>query len=50
MSLYQHSRKQKCIFVNILEYYIIDQDILKDFFLSKALIIAASNVLKVPAL
>ena len=36
--------------INILEYYSISQDILKDFFLSKALIIAASNVLKVPAL
>ena len=36
--------------INILEYYIINQDILKNFFLSKALIIAASNVPKVPAL
>ena len=32
MLIRQHFRKQKYPFINILEYYIIDQDILKDFF------------------
>lgn len=32
ISIYQHFGKQKYPFINILEYYIIDQDILKDFF------------------
>ena len=35
MLINQHFRKQKRPYINILEYYIIDQDILKDFFLSK---------------
>ena len=48
MSIYQHFRKHKCPYINILEYYIIDQNILKDFFLSKTLIIAVSDVSKVP--
>ena len=29
---YQHFRKRKCPYVNILENYIINQDILKDLF------------------
>ena len=50
MSIRQHFRKQKSPSINILEYYIIVQNILKDFFLSKNLIITTSDVPNVPAL